>query len=229
MSDERALDNPVFASLATRHAAIAEGGALARRYPPAISPLGAVAAPTPECAAAMAALVGAGDDIRVAGPQLPRTPERFEVVQQVRIAQMVRRDRAPLPAPGREFARLGPRDVDAMMDLVALTRPGPFCRRTIELGRFVGVHEGGRLVAMAGERLWIDDFREVSGVCTHPRAQGRGLARALMAEVVNHMLAAGQTPFLHVEAAKAAVVAFYESLGFERRIELDITGYRALA
>lgn len=229
MSDERALDNPIFASLATRQAAIAEGGALARRYPPAISPLCALAAATRASADAMVAMTAVDDEIAVFGPQMPSHPGGFETFRQMDIAQMIRRDRAPLPPPSIAFDELGAGDVDAMLELVALTKPGPFCRRTIELGRFVGVRESGRLVAMAGERMWIGDHREVSGVCTHPDAQGRGIARALMAEVINRMLGAGQVPFLHVEAQKAPVVAFYEALGFERRAQFIVTGYRRIA
>jgi ribosomal protein S18 acetylase RimI-like enzyme len=229
MSDERALDNPVFASLATRHASIAEGGALARRYPPDVSPLGALAARTDACAEAMVALVAVGDEVGVAGPQLPSTPRGFELIRTIEIVQMIRRDPAPLDTPRIAFDELGARDIDAMLELVALTRPGPFCRRTIELGRFVGVREGDQLIAMAGERLWIDDHREVSGVCTHPDAQGRGMARALMAEVVNRMLARRQVPFLHAETSKPEVIRFYESLGFARRLDIAVTAYRRAA
>ena len=70
--------------------------------------------------------------------------------------------------------------------------PGPFKARTIELGTYLGIRENGRLVAMAGERLWIGNFREVSAVCTHPDARGRGYARALVARVVNLMLKTGE-------------------------------------
>lgn len=229
MTGGHGLDNPVFASLATRHAPIAQGGDLARRYPADVSPLCALAAPTQACADAMVAMTGVGDEIAVFGPQMPATPPGFEIFRQMAILQMIRPRRDRLPPPAIAFDVLGAGDVDAMLALVELTRPGPFCRRTIELGRFVGVREGGRVVAMAGERMWIDDHREVSGVCTHPDAQGRGLARALMADVVDRMLDAGQVPFLHVEAAKAPVVAFYGSLGFEPRTSFVVTGYRRRA
>ena len=93
---------------------------------------------------------------------------------------MIRRETAPLPEGGVEVAVLSATDVGKMLALVELTHPGPFRERTIELGTYVGVRQHGRLVAMAGERMWIGDHREVSAVCTHPEAQGRGLARALM-------------------------------------------------
>ncbi len=67
---------------------------------------------------------------------------------------------------------------------------------------------------MAGERMWIGDHREVSAVCTHPDAQGKGLARALMAHVVNRMLAAGQTPFLHVLSGNERAIAHLRGPGF---------------
>ena len=70
--------------------------------------------------------------------------------------------------------------------------------------------------------MWIGDHREVSGVCTHPDAQGRGLARALMGRVVNRMLRAGQTPFLHVESGNDRAIAMYVALGFERRAEFPL-------
>jgi predicted GNAT family acetyltransferase len=75
---------------------------------------------------------------------------------------------------------------------------------------------------MAGERLWIDDFREVSAVCTHPDVQGRGYARALIARVANGMLRAGQTPILHVESANKRAIDLYLTLGFIPRTELSL-------
>jgi predicted GNAT family acetyltransferase len=91
-----------------------------------------------------------------------------------------------------------------------------------ELGMFVGVRERGRLLAMAGERMWIGDHREVSAVCTHPEAQGRGFARVLVARVVNEMLRLGQTPFLHVESGNARAIRTYEGLGFVKRREFPL-------
>ena len=41
-------------------------------------------------------------------------------------------------------------DIDEMLALIELTKPGPFSRRTPELGSYLGIHESGQLVAMAG-------------------------------------------------------------------------------
>lgn len=100
------------------------------------------------------------------------------------------------------------------VDLALLTNPGPFGLRTIELGEYFGVFEGGRLVAMAGERMHAGEFREVSGVCTHPDFQGRGLARRLTAKIVRLQLARGQRPFLHVMSHNTGAHDLYERMGF---------------
>ena len=103
----------------------------------------------------------------------------------------------------------------------ACAQPGPFAVRTIEFGTFLGIREEGRLVAMAGERMWIGDWREVSGVCTHPDPAGRGHAALLMRCVMAGMARRGQVPFLHVEAENARAIALYRRLGFVVRAELS--------
>ena len=224
-----ALDNPCRSCLATRHAHVARGGALARRYPPEISPIAALSGDAPANVAALEALVDVGDEFGVLGPYAPKLGRDWEITLDAEATQMLRADRAPLPEGGPEVVALGPDDVADMLSLVELTQPGPFRRRTIELGRFIGIREKGRLVAMAGERSWIGDCREVSGVCTHPDAQGRGHARALIARVVNRMLRAGETPFLHAETGNARAIALYESLGFVERRRFPLIAAKRVA
>ena len=69
--------------------------------------------------------------------------------------------------------------------------------RTIELGGYIGLFDGDRLVAMAGQRLAPPGFREVSAVCTHPDFRGRGLAAGLTTLVARAILERGEQPFLH--------------------------------
>lgn len=113
-----------------------------------------------------------------------------------------------------EAIPLGARHAAQALELAQLTRPGPFGLRTIELGDYFGVFEDGRLVAMAGERSEAGTLREVSGVCTHPDAEGRGFARRLMMMIIRRELARGQTPFLHVMGGNARAVGLYERMGF---------------
>jgi hypothetical protein len=104
-----------------------------------------------------------------------------------------------------------------MLALATLTKPGPFRRATHKLGRFVGVRDGGRLIAMAGERLQTDDFVEISAVCTHPDYRGQGLGAALLSTVGARIASEGRTPFLHTYADNEGAIALYRRLGFETR------------
>jgi len=219
---QRELDNPFWSSLTTRHAHIAQGGALARRYPATISPIAGVPGVGPANIAALQALTEIGDDMATVGPFAPTLPENWETLYESKITQMIRVDRSPLPEGDVDASILGAADVADMLALVELTKPGPFRQRTIELGTYVGIREGGRLIAMAGERTWAGDFREVSAICTHPDAQRRGYARALMGRVINRMLRAGETPFLHVESKNLRAIDIYLALGFVRRTEFPL-------
>jgi ribosomal protein S18 acetylase RimI-like enzyme len=226
---ERQLDNPIWSCLSTRHAHFALGGPRARRYKADISTITGLPDAAPVDVGALETLVGVGDDCSVFGPRVPALDSNWEILSSDRIAQMIRTDPSPLPEGDVEASVLGDSDVDDMLALVELTRPGPFRRRTIELGRFIGIRENGRLVAMAGERMWVGDCREVSGVCTHPDALGRGLARMLSGRVINAILRAGQTPFLHVRSGNTRAIGVYEALGFVWRAEFPLLHARRLA
>jgi len=221
-SELRALDNPIWSCLATRHARIARGGALARRYLPDISPLAGLPAAGATNVDALTALVGVGDDVVIVGPHQPVLPDDWTTLYTSRVTQMMRAKRSTLPEGDVDVVTLGPADVDDMLALVELTKPGPFRRRTIELGTYIGIREHGRLLAMAGERTWIGEHREVSAICTHPQAQGRGYARALIGRVVNRMLRGGETPYLHVESGNARAIEIYLAAGFVRRTEFPM-------
>lgn len=117
---------------------------------------------------------------------------------------------------------LGEADVPEMLELIELTRPGPFAPRTVELGGYLGVRdERGRLVAMAGERLGVDGFTEVSAVCTHPDVRGQGLATKLVLAVVDAIRARGDEAFLHVAEDNVNALRLYRSLGFVERAMVD--------
>jgi predicted GNAT family acetyltransferase len=79
------------------------------------------------------------------------------------------------------------------------------------------VFEDGELVALAGERLRLPGFVELSAVCTDPRVRGRGLAAYLMRHLMRGAVARGETPFLHVVPDNAAAISIYRRLGFEVR------------
>src|SRR3546814_5828599 len=135
------------------------------------------------------------------------------------LAQMAADD-IPGDAAAADIVTLTDEDAEEMRALALMTRPGPFLPLTHRLGRFIGIREQGRLIAMAGERMRMPGFAEVSGVCTHPDHRGRGHAKRLMRIVAKAMLERGETPFLHAYAAHEATVALYETLGFRIRARI---------
>jgi ribosomal protein S18 acetylase RimI-like enzyme len=219
------LDNVVWHALTTRHAAHAEGRGAARRYRPDVSVFWAVRDLDPASWAALAALAAPGDQVRLFRAELSAPPPGWAVdLTGVGHQLVLDGDVADVAVPDGTRP-LGHADVAAMLALVALTAPGPFAARTVELGGYLGVFEGGRLLAMAGRRMAVPGFTEVSAVCTHPDARRRGYAAALTAQVARGIVADGDTPFLHVVEGNPAR-RVYEQLGFAVRRQVGFTALR---
>jgi ribosomal protein S18 acetylase RimI-like enzyme len=175
--------------------------------------------------ASLRALVG-DDDAVLVEPERPAIPDGVEVGFEATVVQMVVAEAADPGLTDRvRIEPLGPDDVPAMLELVELTSPGPFRTRTLELGGYVGVRDGGRLIAMAGERMHPPGAAEVSAVCTHPDFQQRGLGAALTTHVARGIRARGEVPFLHVTVGNPAR-RLYRALGFAERTELVVLGLR---
>lgn len=215
------LRNPVYAALTGPHASFAEVRGNARRYPSAIAPFLALPdEPTSQDWSDAAVLVGSGKTAALMRPALT-VPDSFKVDLEIDLVQFVAP--ASLPAADPEAVVLGADDVPEMLALVALTDPGPFRSRTIELGTYVGVRRDGELIAMAGTRFALPGYTEISAVCTHPSYQGQGLASRLIRAVAAHITAAGQTPFLHTGGGNTNAIRLYKGLGFELSNEMKVT------
>ncbi len=189
------------------------------RFAPEYGPFAAAADTSPASMSALAALVPATDALWLLEPTEVPAPAGMIVADRAACHQMIAENVAAAPIPFA-FAPLGEDEAAEMRALATLTAPGPFAARTHRLGGFVGVKQGGRLVAMAGERMKPTGFAEVSGVCTHPDHRGRGYAAGLMRAVMTAIAARGETPFLHVYASNAGAIALYETLGFRIRATL---------
>jgi predicted GNAT family acetyltransferase len=124
--------------------------------------------------------------------------------------------------------RLDATAVPEIMELVHRTRPGPFLERTIELGTYLGIRDGaGALVALAGMRMHLPGWTEISAVCTDEPYRGRGLAKLLVARLVDEVLARGEQVCLHAVADNAPAIALYESLGLSVRRPMDFRFHEA--
>jgi ribosomal protein S18 acetylase RimI-like enzyme len=210
-----ALANPIWHSLQTCLAHLAEVSGGARRLPPEVTLLAGFAEPTAEAFASLAKLQSDGMPSVIFLHEPIVLPAGWREIDADGLLQMVQVRDAQMPAAPADMIDLRERDAGEMVGLAKLTKPGPFGRRTRELGTYVGVRREGKLVAMAGERLRLQGYTEVSAVCTHPEFLGRGLAGGLMGAVIERMRAKGETPFLHVRASNTRAVELYKRLGFE--------------
>ncbi len=225
-SRDRALDRPVWSALTTRQGEFAVGGDRALRFAADVSPLCAVRDESPESLAALAALIPQGRAVMLFVDGAFAPPPGVVVEKELPIVRMAART-LTAAADSDGLQQLADADAPDMLALAALTEPGPFLSRTHRLGAFWGIKENGRLLAMAGERLRPEGFTEVSGVCTHPDARGRGLARKLSAWVARRIAARGETPFLHSLATNTNAVRLYQSLGFTPWREVTAVVLRA--
>jgi acetyltransferase (GNAT) family protein len=171
--------NPVWHALQTkhRHLAVIEGDVC--RYPAEVVPFAAVAAPTSLALQQLHSLLAPGESVWLIGESYPYVPEiRFE--ETLECLQMLLPEEVAPPDPTIEIAILSAANAAEMVALTDLAFPGFFRRRTCEMGSYYGVRSNRELIAMGGERLMLEGYSEISGICTHPAHRGNGLAASLI-------------------------------------------------
>jgi ribosomal protein S18 acetylase RimI-like enzyme len=171
---------------------------------------------------ALDALLAPSEDAVLFTPEPITPPDMFLVPLAKPLEQMIG---TPMTVPGSmpDIVTLGVEDVPAMAELIALTKPGPFHARTHELGTFLGIKVGGRLVAITGERLKPGNYTELTAVCVHPDHRGHGYAQALLGAVARQIVARGEIPFLHVFSDNCSAIALYRRQGMTIRRQLHVT------
>ncbi len=215
------LDNPVHAALCGPHSGFAQACGRARRYPDDVAPF--LALPSPPSAqdwrdAAELVPPGALVAVRYGGAELP---DGWQAVDTFDLVQMI--GKRVTGAECAEAVPLGAADVPEILELVAQTEPGPFLKRTVELGDYLGIRRDGALVAMAGERFRLDGWTEISAVCTSPDHRGQGLASRLMGALIAGIQRRSERVFLHVLDTNTAAIGLYEELGFRVRQTATLT------
>jgi ribosomal protein S18 acetylase RimI-like enzyme len=208
-----APENIAWHSLIGPHAKFAVGSAGARRYLRGFSPIAAFANRSAPDFRALHSHCETGEELYIEGWK-GRTPSGWNVLLEASMFLMAWEGATPAQDPFAQAVPLQEVHAQQALELAGLTHPGPFGPRTIELGEYFGLFEGSQLVAMAGERMFADNHREISGVCTHPQYQGRGLARRLMMKLIHREVLRGEVPVLHVVGSNTVARGLYERMGF---------------
>src|SRR5688572_3414411 len=207
------LDNIMWNCLSGPHARFAAGTGAVRRYARGFSPIvGCQDAEHPDFDA-LARCSDAGESFYVdiwSGV----APQGWRIDREAHMLKMIWSAAAPGSDAAVDAIPLQPAHASQALELAQLTNPGPFGIRTPELGEYFGYFDGGRLIAMAGERMCAGDLHEISGICTHPDFQGRGLAGKLTLKLVYRQMQRGKTPFLHVISHNTPARNLYEKMGF---------------
>jgi ribosomal protein S18 acetylase RimI-like enzyme len=212
------LDNIMWNCLAGPHAHFSTGTDSIRRYAPGFSPIVGCRDPHHPDFDALSGYCAPGDGFYV-DIWSGAAPTGWRIDREAMMFKMLWDAAAPADDPAPDAIALRAEHVTQAVELATLTNPGPFGIRTPELGEYFGYFDGGRLVAMAGERMCAGQLHEISGICTHPDFQGRGLARKLTLKLVQRQLRRGKTPFLHVISHNAPARALYAKMGFRDYLE----------
>ena len=207
------LDRAMWLAFSGPQRHLTVGDDRARRFAPGFSPIILFPDRKRPDFAAIEPHCSPGEHFYVEGWDGP-PPAGWHLESETSMLMMVWAGGALPPPPAFAYRQLERRDTPAMQALVAQTNPGPFGPRTPELGDYIGVFDGDRLAAMAGERFHIPGYREVSAVCTAPDYRGRGYAHGLMGVLMARQQRRGEIPFLHVMIENTRARALYERMGF---------------
>jgi ribosomal protein S18 acetylase RimI-like enzyme len=218
---EHPLSNPVWNSLTGAHGHLGLLDGKVRRYRPEVAMFVSVEDPRDPDMPGLLDLLGDGTAGFVTeGPVA--LPPGIEIIRRADVQQLIVAEWRPVPV-SLEMMPLDEANEPAMVELVELTKPGPFAPKTRLMGTFRGLFDAGRLVAMSGERWRTTDFTEISAVCTLPDYRGRGYAKQFVSQGGNEIVAEGKTPFLHTFADNSVAIATYEKLGFRRSRMMQFT------
>ena len=210
------LDNPLWYALTGVQSSFAVGAPHVKRYRPGILPFAAWDHDSTENITALDEWLTEGSIFFFVG-ELPPLPPHWQLLRELPCAQMILSTSAALPRNTLPITPLTADDRDTMFDLIHKVQPGYYLRDTHQLGRYFGIRQDDKLVAVAGERMQLEGLTEISAVCTDPSYTGRGYAQQLITHICRLNLQRGIMPFLHVLETNQRAISLYEYLGFRRR------------
>ena len=217
-NDMAKLDNPAWFSLKETHAKFAVGNDSVKCYDPAYGPFGGIGSQenTGKFLMQYAHLT---DSFFIIG-KCPLLELPLQVTGKLEGLQMIIYNPIQLKAT-EQITVLGNEHLQMVDELINLVQPGYFRKQTFYLGNYYGIFKEDQLVAVAGERMKMNGFTEVSAVVTHPEYTGKGYAKHLVAHTVNEIFKQGKIPILHVLQTNISAISLYQKLGFMIRNTMD--------
>jgi len=228
---EHVLDNMIWNAITTGNISIADQKDNAGVYKENIAPFASVKEWNEINVNQLHSLIPPGRRIAMAYPEnFHLHTDQWLILQQMDCYQMVYEN--PIAqfttTASTLITRLNETHVPQMLELTALTKPGPFFEKTILFDNYFGIFQNGQLAAMAGQRMHPVPYMEVSAVCTHPDFRGKGYAKAIMLHVMKIILDNSFIPFLHVLAENTSAITLYESIGFIKRKRFYISAIKRI-
>lgn len=207
------LHNPVFNALSSTDSHFNVGNEQVKYFNEEVSPFAGFAKENKHGFSDLYDLLPSGRRILYAIPDAITQPAGWQLQHEIKGLQFVYEGN-DIKTKFSNVLPLTETHVEEMIELVRLTKPGPFGKRTIDFGSYFGIFDHGKLVALTGQRLHIENYTELSAVCTHPDYLGKGYASILLQHQLQIILQQGQYPFLHVRDDNDRAIALYERLGF---------------
>ena len=225
---EDPLADPIWNALQTTHRRLGFQGTLACKYRGDVAPFAALAENSAAAMEDLRSLLEPGEHTYVMGEKPPEI-KGLEVRGPMGVLQMLFPAETTIPEQPSvaEMRRITCHDAPAMVALTDAAFPGFFRARTCEMGDYYGVWDGGRLIAMGGERMVFEPYREISGICTLPDFRGQGLAARIILQILRDHRRDGRVSWLHVTSTNTHAIELYERLGFVRLREVQLYQVKA--
>lgn len=219
------LDNPAWHSLNETHQSFAIGNHEIKFYQPEVCPFGGINSKRPD----LIPFFKKHPELNsffIIGDKPIETPDLF-IEKELICLQMV--CSSPIKMQFTEnIISLKKSHKEQLIDLVNLVQPGYFKEGTLLMGDYYGIYKNRQLVAVAGERMKMDGFTEISAVVTRPDFTGKGFAKQLVAQTANKNFEHNRVPYLHVAETNTTAVRLYEKLGFVIRRKISFWKMKSL-